>query len=150
MNKAIVMGRLTRDPEIVQTKSGKAICKFSIAVSDKYDKQKTYFFNCVAWEKTGQIIGQHFNKGKQIIVDGSLHQDTWQDQNGQKKSAVTINVDTFSFTADGPQQTQNNYPGANQQTSFQPQTTQQTGRNPYQQPPGNVQFSDPTPDEVPF
>ena len=72
MNNVNIIGNLTKDPELRTTSSGKSVCSLSIAVQDSYNKEKTHFFNCTAWGKTGEVINQYFSKGKKIGITGRL------------------------------------------------------------------------------
>ena len=96
VNHVILIGRLTRDAELRYTSGGVAVCKFAIAV-DKKRKQgdewvkETSFFDIVLWGKTGEAINQYLVKGKQVAVDGELHQNRWE-QDGQNRSKVEINA----------------------------------------------------------
>ena len=91
MNKIILIGRLTNDPEQTFTPSGTSLVKFSIAKSRYYNnslgkkQEETSFFNCVAWAETGELIMQYVKKGHQIAVEGELKQDRWE-KDGQKKT----------------------------------------------------------------
>jgi single-strand DNA-binding protein len=78
------------------------VAKFSIASSYTYTKdgakkETTSFFNCVAWGKTGEIIAQYFKKGQRIAIEGRLQQRSWDDQSGNKRTAVEIVVENFNF-----------------------------------------------------
>lgn len=84
-NILILAGRLTKDPEIKKTNSGKSVAKFSIAVNEY--KDKTTFVNCTAWEKMADLIGNHYKKGMMILVKGSLAIDKYED-----KSYTSCNV----------------------------------------------------------
>jgi single-strand DNA-binding protein len=72
MNKVIMIGRLTKDPEVKKTSSGKSVASFSLAVSDRYNRDKTDFINCVAWEKTADYLGNYVKKGNLIAVEGRI------------------------------------------------------------------------------
>lgn len=103
-NKVLLMGNLTRDPELTYTPAQVAICKFSIAVSRKFksktgeDREKTTFVDCTAFDKRGEVINQYFTKGKPIFVEGTLELDQWDDKNtGQKRSKHYILVEGFQF-----------------------------------------------------
>lgn len=88
-NSVTLMGRLTRDPEMKKTSTGKTVTSFSLAV-DRFGKDAgTDFFNCTAWEKVGDYLAQYSKKGALVLVDGRLKQDTWE-QDGQKRSSVSI------------------------------------------------------------
>ncbi len=95
LNKVILIGRFTADPELSYTQSGDALAKFSIAVNGY--KDQVNFFNCIAWRKTGEIISEYCKKGHRIGIEGKLQQDRWQDKDGNNKSVIKINVDSFQF-----------------------------------------------------
>jgi len=101
INRWYGIGRLTRDPEMKYTQGGASVASFSIASSYTYTngakKESTSFFNCVAWGKTGEIIAQYFKKGHRIAIEGRLQQRSWDDQSGNKRSAVEIVVENFNF-----------------------------------------------------
>jgi len=108
MNKVLIMGRLTRDPDlkpIGQTQ----LCTFGLAVTTKFSAEKgeTCFVDCKAWSKRGEAINQYFNKGSQILIEGRLCLERWEDQNGNKRSKHTINVDNFHFTESKANSNQN-------------------------------------------
>ena len=101
-NHVSIVGRLTRDPEIRSLQSGTALCTFSIAVNKSYisngeKKEEVSYFNCVCWGKLAEIVNQYCRKGKQVIIGGSLKQDSWQNQEGRTQTAVKINVDTLQM-----------------------------------------------------
>lgn len=102
INRWYGIGRLTRDPEMKYTQGGASVASFSIASSYTYTKdgakkETTSFFNCVAWGKTGEIIAQYFKKGQRIAIEGRLQQRSWDDQSGNKRTAVEIVVENFNF-----------------------------------------------------
>lgn len=97
-NRVILMGHLTRDPELRTTQSGLSIVKFSIAVNERYkDKEKTHFFDCTAFGKLAEIIDQYMEKGRPIHVEGSLNHETWQNDAGENRSKVTVTVNNMVF-----------------------------------------------------
>lgn len=110
LNKAILIGRLTRDPELRYTQGGTSVCSFSIANNRTYvtageKKEQVSFFNCVAWAKTGEVIAEYCKKGQRIGIEGRLQQRSWDDQEGKKRQTVEIVVDNFQFLSskqDGP------------------------------------------------
>jgi single-strand DNA-binding protein len=107
LNKVILVGRLTRDPELKYTQGGTSVCSFSIANNRTYvtageKKEQVSFFNCVAWAKTGEVIAEYCKKGKRIGIEGRLQQRSWDDQEGKKRQTVEIVVDNFQFL-DPPQ-----------------------------------------------
>jgi len=102
LNKIMIIGRLTRDPILTQTKSGSSIAGFSIANNKTYTKngekaEQVSFFECSAWGKIGEIISQYCKKGQKIGIDGRLQQQSWQNNEGIKKYKVSIVVDNFQF-----------------------------------------------------
>lgn len=98
INKAILMGRLTRDPELRHTDSGKAVCSFSIAINSGYgEEQRTDFVNCVAWNKTAEFVSKYFTKGKMIIVSGRITSRTWTDKDGRKCYATEVVTNEVGF-----------------------------------------------------
>ena len=98
INKAILMGRLTRDPELRHTGSGTPVCSFSIAVSEGYgENQKTEFINCVAWNKSAEFVDKYFTKGSMIIVDGRISTRTWEGQDGKKNYATEVVANQVAF-----------------------------------------------------
>ena len=98
INKVILMGRLTRDPELRHTGSGTPVCSFSIAVSEGYgENQKTDFINCVAWNKTAEFVDKYFTKGRMIIVDGRISTRTWEGQDGKKNYVTEVTANQVSF-----------------------------------------------------
>ncbi len=118
INKAILMGRLTRDPELRHTGSGTPVCSFSIAIDNGYgDNRSTDFINCVAWNKTAEFVEKYFTKGRMIIVIGRIQTRTWEGQDGKKNYATEVvasevsfgeskrSADEGGFTAPNPMQT---------------------------------------------
>ncbi len=103
-NKVILCGHLTRDPEIRFLAKGTAVGEFGIGVNrqwkdaDGNKQQEVSFFNCAAFGKTAEVIGEYFRNGAAILIEGRLKQDQWEDkQSGQKRQAVKIIVEGFSF-----------------------------------------------------
>ena len=72
MNQCIMMGRLTREPELKTTQSGVNVCSFSVAVTRRFDRNATDFINVVAWKQTGEFVSRYFRKGQMIAFTGSL------------------------------------------------------------------------------
>lgn len=106
LNKAILIGRLTRDPELKYTKQGQAVCSFSIATNRTWvaggeKKESVSYFNCVAWAKTAEVIAEYCKKGQRIGIDGHLQQRSWDDQDGKKRQVVEVVVDAFQFLSTG-------------------------------------------------
>lgn len=101
MNKVILMGRLTRDPELQQTPQGTQVCRFSIAVNRRFAKegqQQTDFINCTAWRQQAEFISKWFAKGSMIAVVGNIQTRSWDGQDGKKQFATDVVVDEVYFT----------------------------------------------------
>lgn len=101
LNKVVLIGRLTRDPELKQI-GETTVGKFSLAVGSSYKKgnekvDETSFFDCEIWGKLADVLGQYATKGKQIAIEGKLKQDTWDTQDGKKASKVKIRVENFQL-----------------------------------------------------
>lgn len=97
INNVVIMGRLTKDAEERTTSTGKKVCSFCVALDDNYDKNKTYFIDVIAWNKTAEFVCTYFHKGSMIAVQGRLTTRTWEDKNGSKHKAVEIVADNVSF-----------------------------------------------------
>ena len=94
MNIAILMGRMTRDPELRYTSSGKAYTTFTLAVQKTKDEAE--FIDCVAWEKTAENIAEYFRKGNRILIQGRLSVNSYE-QNGEKRKFTRVLANTFEF-----------------------------------------------------
>ena len=113
MNKVILMGNLTRDPEVRYTPSGKAYARMGIAINRRYkDKEQTDFFNLVAWDKTAEFCGKYFQKGSRALIEGRLQTSSYENKEGVKVNSVEIVVDNIEF-ADSKRQSggDDNYSG---------------------------------------
>lgn len=98
INKVILMGRLTKDPELRRTGNQTPVCTFSIAVDNGYgDNKHTDFINCVAWRKTAEFVSNYFTKGKMIIVIGRISTRSWETQDGKKAYATEVTASEVSF-----------------------------------------------------
>lgn len=106
LNKVILMGRLTKTPELKYSSSNVPVCSFSIAVDRKFQKQgeqnQADFINIVAWRQTAEFVCKHFTKGKMINVCGSLQTRTWDDSNGVRRYATEVIADEVNFCGDKP------------------------------------------------
>ena len=98
INQVILMGRLTRDPEQRTTSTGKTIVSFSIAVDRIGQDDSADFFNVTAWEKLGELVMQYLAKGRRVLVQGRLRQDSWDDkETGKKRSSVEVTATDVTF-----------------------------------------------------
>lgn len=103
INRVVLVGRLTKDPELKTTNGGTSYASFSLAVNrsqkkgDKYEDVAS-FINCVAWGKyPGETIANHCKKGQRIGIEGRLQQRSWKDDNGGNHNITEVNVDGFEF-----------------------------------------------------
>ena len=138
MNNVQILGTITREPELKYTQSGTAILSFGIAYNEKYKKQdgsfedKAHFFDVTAFGKRGETINQYFSKGARILIGGSLDFQSWNDQQGQKRSKVSIKLNDFDFIDKKDNQsnnTQTNYQQPQQQQAQQYQAPQPQYQN---------------------
>lgn len=100
MNKVILIGNLTKDPELRETPSGVTVCHFSLAVTRAYTndgERKTDFFNCVAWRGLGENLARYQKKGSKISVVGSIEFRDYEDRDGIKRTAVDIVAQDIEF-----------------------------------------------------
>lgn len=101
LNKTILMGRLTADPEIRRTQQGTAVTSFTLAVERDFKSQsgekETDFIDCVAWAGTGEFVGKHFTKGKQMALAGRLQTRSWEDRDGHRRKAVEVVAESVYF-----------------------------------------------------
>jgi single-strand DNA-binding protein len=113
INHVVLVGRLTKDPELTYTQSGAAVCKFSIAVNRSSGSGRstgadgsgqddgTSFFNIVTWNKTAEICKEYLSKGRQVGIDGRLQQRRWNAEDGSRRSVVEIVASTVQFFGPG-------------------------------------------------
>lgn len=98
INQVILMGRLTRDPETRVTPSGKTVVSFGLAVDRAGQTDATDFFDITAWEKLGELVSQYLSKGRRVLVQGRLRQDSWDDkETGKKRSRVNVTATDVTF-----------------------------------------------------
>lgn len=122
MNKAIIQGRLVKDPEIRDTQSGIAVANFTVAVDRSYKNKdgsrETDFVPCVAWRQTAEHIARYYKKGNRILVEGSIQIRNWEDDQGQRRYITEIVVEQSYFCESNNQQ----------QTQVQAQPQEYDGR----------------------
>ncbi len=100
LNTAIIMGRLTADPELRKTNTGLSVTSFTVAVDRNYksgEERQADFINVVAWRGTADFVSTYFKKGQMIAVQGSIQTRNYEDKNGNKRTAVEIVADNVSF-----------------------------------------------------
>ena len=98
MNKVVLIGRLTKDPDLKFTAgSGTAVSRFTVAVNRQFKKDETDFINCVAFGKTAETISPYLTKGRQIAVTGSIRTGSYEAQDGTKRYTTDVAVESFEF-----------------------------------------------------
>lgn len=128
MNKVIMIGRLTADPELRQTQSGVASCRFTVAVNRKFADKNTGerqadFITCVAWRQTAEFVSRYFSKGKMIAVEGELRNNNYQDRNHPDVTHYNteVLVDNVEFTGGKNDSGGGNNSAPAQQPTYAPQ-----------------------------
>jgi single-strand DNA-binding protein len=102
-NKVLIMGNLTRDPELKQTPSNQSVAQIGIAMNRKFKdregnmREETTFVDCEAWGRTAEVMAQYLSKGKPVFVEGRLKLDQWQDKDGNNRSKLKVVIETFQF-----------------------------------------------------
>lgn len=101
LNKAILMGRLTADPELRKTQNGTSVTAFTLAVNRSYtrsgEQPQTDFIDIVAWRNTAEFVSRYFTKGQLVAVEGQIQTRTWEDKNGQKRKSVEVVANEVFF-----------------------------------------------------
>ena len=102
LNHIVIMGRLTRDPELRRTQSGVSVTTISVAVDRDYQsrdsqEKQTDFIDVVAWRQTAEFVSKYFTKGRMIVVEGSLQSRKWTDRNGQNRVSWEIQANNVYF-----------------------------------------------------
>ena len=97
LNMVILQGRLTADPELRMTQTGKSVVSFSVACDRAKKEDGCDFIRCQAWEKTADFIDKYFHKGDMILLDGQLRQREWTDKEGKKRTGIEVLVRNVNF-----------------------------------------------------
>ena len=103
LNKVVLAGRLTADPELKQTPSGVSVVRFTLAINRRFSRnneqgeQQSDFISLVAWRQTAEVISKYFRKGSALCVTGSIQTRSWTDQQGQKRYGTDVVVDEAMF-----------------------------------------------------
>ena len=155
VNKVILIGNLTRDPEVRYTPKGTAVTELGLAVNRTYStdggekREETTFVDITLWGRTAELAGQYLNKGRPVYIEGRLQLDTWQDKtSGQQRSKLKVVGDTMQFLGGrGEGGSGGGGGGAPQQQSAPPQ---QQADSPPPENEGGHQFNSEPDDEIPF
>ena len=102
LNHIVIMGRLTRDPELRRTGTGTAVASFTVAVDRDFGgrdggEKETDFIDCVAWRQTGEFVSKYFTKGSMMVVSGRLQIRGWTDKDGNKRRTAEVVADNVYF-----------------------------------------------------
>lgn len=97
LNRITIMGRMTKDPELRRTNSGKAVTSFTLAVDRDFEKGKTDFIECVAWGNTAEFVAKYFAKGRMAVASGRLQLRDWTDKDGNKRKTAEVVTDNVYF-----------------------------------------------------
>jgi len=106
-NRVILMGNLTRDPEVRYVPSGRPVAELGLAVNEKYKNsegdfvERTDFFDITVWGPQGENCGKYLEKGRPVLVEGRLRLDTWENDQGEKRSKVKVIADRVQFLGSG-------------------------------------------------
>lgn len=150
MNKVILIGRLTRDPEMRTTTSGTTVTRFSLAVTRTYQDQNgergADFINCVAWRKQAENIAKYCTKGSQVAVDGRIQTGSYDAQDGSKRYTTDIICDNVTFL--GSKSDNGNYNNTNSGNDIEPSMpTSDISEDPFKDFGEEIALSD---DDLPF
>ena len=139
LNHIVLMGRLTRDPELRRTGSGVAVASFTLAVDRDYAAQgaekETDFVDIVAWRNTAEFVSKYFTKGRMAVVSGRLQIRNWQDKEGNKRRSAEVVADNVYF---GDSKRDNADGGSFNQSQGYAQSFNQVPQQPAYQAPQNV------------
>ena len=111
LNHSTIMGRLVRDPELRRTNSGKAVTSFTIACDKPGKDSGASFIDCVAWEKTAELVNNYFLKGSAIIVEGRLESRQYETKDGQKRTVLEVVVQQVHFCEKKKEESTTQAPG---------------------------------------
>jgi single-strand DNA-binding protein len=102
-NKVLIMGNLTRDPELKQTPSNQSVAQIGLALNRKFKdregnmREEVTYVDCEAWGRTAEVMSQYLSKGKPVFIEGRLKLDQWQDKDGNNRSKMKVVIESFQF-----------------------------------------------------
>lgn len=108
LNRIVIMGRLTRDPELRYTQNGTPVASFTLAVDRDFGEKATDFIDCVAWRGTGEFVSKYFTKGAMAVVAGRLQMRDWTDRDGNKRRSAEVVADSIYFGESRRRETNDN------------------------------------------
>jgi len=149
-NKVILLGNLTRDPEVRYTPKGSAVCDLGIAVNRQYTldsgekREEVTYVDVVLWSRLAEIAGEYLKKGRPVFIEGRLQMDTWDDkQTGQKRSKLRVIGETMQLLGSRP-------PAGAAGGEGVDDDRQPRGAKPTTPPPKPAESAEPDEDEIPF
>lgn len=106
LNKILLIGRLTKDPELRYLASGMAVCQLRMAVNHTYrtkeeKKEEVLYIDVTVWGRSAETVKKYVTKGRELFIEGRLQQDEWTDKQGQKRISYKVNADNFQFLGGG-------------------------------------------------
>jgi len=158
LNRVVLVGRLTRDAELMYTNSGYPLCKFSVAVNRRRKSgdqwvEEANFFDISLWGRRGEALNSYLVKGQQLAIEGQLKQDRWE-QDGVKRSRVVVeatNIQLIGNRSDQPRGNSNNYNGGDNQYSQREPSAPTQKSQPFEQySPPSEPVNDRFEDDIPF
>jgi single-strand DNA-binding protein len=150
LNKVMLIGNLTRDPELRYLQKGTAVCSFGLAVNRKYgtasgeQKEEVLFIDVTAFGKQAEVVSEFLQKGRPVYVEGRLKLDQWTGQDGQKRSRMTVVMERFQFLDSRPRE---GGAAKTQPDRTQPDRTQPDKTKPPETPADEFDAAD---DSIPF
>lgn len=162
VNKVILVGTLTRDPEVKYTPKGSAVAELGLAINRHYStesgekREEVTFVDVTLWGKTAELAGQYLTKGRQLYVEGRLQLDTWEDkQSGQKRSKLRVVGESMQFIGGKPGGASSDDGGGHHEKSYSSsRPTQQPARRPQPDqghaPSSSGDFPPDDDDNIPF
>jgi single-strand DNA-binding protein len=136
-NKAILIGNLTRDPELKQTTSGISVASFTLAINRDSRDESADYIDCTAWRQSAEFLSQYAAKGDSVLVEGRIQKRSWTDNNGQTRYAVEVVADRVKIVQSRKRDEQ----GADQPTAYTPSAYAPQGASFEELPAGDEALS---------
>ena len=108
MNNVVLIGRLTKDPELKYSQAGKAYCRFTVAINREFNREEADFINCLAFGKTAETIAEWLGKGRRIALQGRIQTGSYQNSNGDTVYTTEVVADRFEFVDSARSETSKN------------------------------------------
>ena len=151
INRTILVGRITRDPEVKKTQTGRSVVNFTLAVNRQYNREQADFINCVAWGNQADFIGNYINKGALLGVEGRIETRNYEDQTGKRVYITEVICDNVqALESRGQRQTQDYAPAYEQQAPTFSQPAQAPAFEQREEREDEAPTLDITNDDLPF